>query len=101
MTLKTTWKALGLAAAARSLLTAAPIAPASADTTLKFVSWLKDERGVVDWWGAPIEALEAAPPGLTLPWTKAQRGAHSDPMTTLFSRSDPPATVHPAPLHLQ
>ena len=61
--------------------------------TLKFVSWQKDERGVGDWWGNVIKAFEAKNPGVKVEWTKVERGAYADTMTTLFAGGKPPETI--------
>lgn len=101
MHLRKRLKFLGLAAAAGAFLATGAIAPAAADTTLKFVSWQKDERGVGDWWGALIKAFEEKHPGVKIEWTKVERGAYSDTMTTLFAGGSPPDIVHLASFEFQ
>jgi len=76
--------------------------PAMAQTkVLKFVSWQKDERGVGDWWANIIKAFEAKNPGVKVEWTKVERGAYADTMTTLFAGGKPPDIVHLASFELQ
>jgi multiple sugar transport system substrate-binding protein len=76
--------------------------PALAQTkTLKFVSWQKDERGVGDWWAAVIREFEAKNPGVKVEWTKVERGAYADTMTTLFAGGKPPEIVHLASFEFQ
>lgn len=69
--------------------------------TLKFVSWQKDERGVGDWWGTVIKEWEAKHPGDTIEWTKVERNAYADTMTTLFAGGTPPDIVHLASFEFQ
>jgi multiple sugar transport system substrate-binding protein len=68
---------------------------------LKFVSWQKDERGVGDWWGSVIKEFEATHPGVKIEWTKVERGAYADTMTTLFAGGKPPDIVHLASFEFQ
>ncbi len=76
--------------------------PALAQTkTLKFVSWQKDERGVGDWWASVIKAFEEKNPGVRIEWTKVERGAYADTMTTLFAGGKPPEIVHLASFEFQ
>ncbi len=76
--------------------------PAIAQTkTLKFVSWQKDERGVGDWWGDVIKEFERTHPGVKIEWTKVERAAYSDTMTTLFAGGKPPEIVHLASFEFQ
>lgn len=76
--------------------------PAMAQTkTLKFVSWQKDERGVGDWWASVIKEFEAKNPGVKVEWTKVERGAYADTMTTLFAGGKPPEIVHLASFEFQ
>ena len=78
------------------------IAPALAQTkTLKFVSWQKDERGVGDWWASVIKEFETRNPGAKIEWTKVERGAYADTMTTLFAGGKPPEIVHLASFEFQ
>jgi multiple sugar transport system substrate-binding protein len=96
-----TMKALLLAGAA-ALAMGAFQTPALAQTkTLKFVSWQKDERGVGDWWAEVIKAFEAKNPGVKVEWTKVERGAYADTMTTLFAGGKPPEIVHLASFEFQ
>ncbi len=91
--------ALGSAAA---LALAIAAGPALAQTkTLKFVSWQKDERGVGDWWASVIKEFEAKNPGVKVEWTKVERGAYADTMTTLFAGGKPPEIVHLASFEFQ
>ncbi|MGL5138994.1 MAG: ABC transporter substrate-binding protein [Beijerinckiaceae bacterium] len=76
--------------------------PAIAQTkTLKFVSWQKDERGVGDWWASVIKEFETKNPGVKIEWTKVERGAYADTMTTLFAGGKPPEIVHLASFEFQ
>ncbi|WP_248311228.1 sugar ABC transporter substrate-binding protein [Bosea sp. UNC402CLCol] len=68
---------------------------------LKFVSWQKDERGTGDWWGSVIKEFEATHPGVKIEWTKVERGAFADTMTTLFAGGQPPDIVHLASFEFQ
>lgn len=95
---------LGLSAAAIALALAAGFLPAAAQAqgkVLKFVSWQKDERGVGDWWGSVIKEFEATHPGVKIEWTKVERGAYADTMTTLFAGGKPPDIVHLASFEFQ
>jgi multiple sugar transport system substrate-binding protein len=76
-------------------------APAFADTTLKFVSWQKDEPGVMDWWAALIQEFESTHPGVKIEWTKVARSSFADTMTTLFAGGTPPDIVHLAAFEFQ
>ncbi|MGL4242126.1 MAG: ABC transporter substrate-binding protein, partial [Beijerinckiaceae bacterium] len=76
--------------------------PSIAQTrTLKFVSWQKDERGVGDWWASVIKEFETKNPGVRIEWTKVERGAYADTMTTLFAGGKPPEIVHLASFEFQ
>ncbi|WP_210497074.1 ABC transporter substrate-binding protein [Microvirga antarctica] len=86
------------ASAAIALSTNAALAQSK---VLKFVSWQKDERGVGDWWASVIKAFEEAHPGVKIEWTKVERGAYSDTMTTLFAGGTPPDIVHLASFEFQ
>ena len=95
----TTRALAGTAAALISLgLTASAFAQAK---TLKFVSWQKDERGVGDWWGEVIKEFERTHPGVKIEWTKVERAAFADTMTTLFAGGKPPEIVHLASFEFQ
>lgn len=93
----------GLAATSLALLlSGTALAPAAmADTTLKFVSWQVDDAGTGDWWKAAIAAFEAANPGVKVEFTKVERSAYADTMTTLFAGGQPPQIVHLASFEYQ
>jgi multiple sugar transport system substrate-binding protein len=75
---------------------------ASAQTkVLKFVSWQKDERGVGDWWASVIAEFERTHPGVKIEWTKVERAAYADTMTTLFAGGKPPDIIHLASFEFQ
>jgi phage N-6-adenine-methyltransferase len=94
-------RSIAAAAFAASLLPAfAPPAQAQ-QKVMKFVSWQKDERGVGDWWAAVIKEFEARNPGVKVEWTKVERGAYADTMTTLFAGGKPPEIVHLASFEFQ
>lgn len=88
----------GLAAA---LLAGTALTPALAADTLKFVSWQKDEKGVGDWWASVIEEFETRHPDVKIEWTKVERAAYADTMTTLFAGGTPPDIVHLASFEFQ
>ncbi|MBR3191255.1 sugar ABC transporter substrate-binding protein [Bosea sp. (in: a-proteobacteria)] len=93
-----------LAFTAAALALAAGFLPGAAwaqGKVLKFVSWQKDERGVGDWWGSVIKEFEATHPGVKIEWTKVERGAYADTMTTLFAGGKPPDIVHLASFEFQ
>ncbi|HTV69418.1 MAG TPA: sugar ABC transporter substrate-binding protein [Rhizobiaceae bacterium] len=90
--MKRVGKYLATASAAAMLLAAMPLS-ANAEV-LKFVSWQKDEKGVGDWWASVIKEWEATHPGNTIEWTKVERAAYADTMTTLFAGGTPPDIVH-------
>jgi multiple sugar transport system substrate-binding protein len=81
------------ALAALALSCLAP-SPASADDTLKFISYQKDEKGVGDWFVAVIKEFEATHPGVHVEFTKVEPGAYAETMTTLFAAGSPPDIVH-------
>lgn len=81
------------ALAALALSCVAP-PPASADDTLKFISYQKDEKGVGDWFVAIIKEFEATHPGVHIEFTKVEPGAYAETMTTLFAAGSPPDIVH-------
>lgn len=94
------WKRL--AAGALVALSTATTLPALAQTkVLKFVSWQKDERGTGEWWGSIIKEFEATHPGVRIEWTKVERAAFADTMTTLFAGGQPPDIVHLASFEFQ
>jgi multiple sugar transport system substrate-binding protein len=88
-------------ATAASCIALTAAAPAFADTTLKFVSWQRDEPGVMDWWAALIKEFEATHPGVKVEWTKVARASFADTMTTLFAGGTPPDIVHLAAFEFQ
>lgn len=90
---------LALATAAGCLALTVAV-PAQAQT-LKFVSWQKDEPGVMDWWAALIDRFQADNPGVTVEWTKVARSSYVDTMTTLFAGGTPPDIVHLAAFEFQ
>jgi multiple sugar transport system substrate-binding protein len=94
--------ARALAGTAAALISLTLAVPAFAQTkTLKFVSWQKDERGVGDWWGEVIKEFERTHPGVKIEWTKVERAAFADTMTTLFAGGKPPEIVHLASFEFQ
>jgi multiple sugar transport system substrate-binding protein len=99
--MKRTIARLARSAAFATLMAAGAISPALADTTLKFISWQVDDAGTGDWWKSVIAAFEAAHPGVTIEFTKVERGAYADTMTTLFAGGDPPDIVHLASFEFQ
>ncbi|WEX11063.1 sugar ABC transporter substrate-binding protein [Chelativorans sp. AA-79] len=88
------------AATLAGFLAATSLTPAFA-ATLKFVSWQKDEKGVGDWWAELIKTFEEQHPGTTIEWTKVERAAYADTMTTLFAGGQPPQIVHLASFEFQ
>lgn len=88
------------ALAAGAMLATTSLTPALAGT-LKFVSWQKDEKGVGDWWAELIKTFEEQHPDTTIEWTKVERAAYSDTMTTLFAGGQPPQIVHLASFEFQ
>ena len=82
------------------LLAMAPLA-SHADTTLKFISWQVDEDGTGTWWKEAISKFEAEHPGVTIEFTKVDRGSYADTMTTLFAGGQPPQIVHLASFEYQ
>jgi multiple sugar transport system substrate-binding protein len=88
------------AATLAGLMAATSLTPAFA-ATLKFVSWQKDEKGVGDWWAELIKTFEEQHPGTTIEWTKVERAAYADTMTTLFAGGQPPQIVHLASFEFQ
>ncbi|RVI97293.1 sugar ABC transporter substrate-binding protein [Sinorhizobium meliloti] len=98
--MKTIGKYAVAATVTAMLACTASAVPASAEV-LKFVSWQKDEKGIGDWWGSVIKEWEAKHPGNTIEWTKVERSAYSDTMTTLFAGGTPPDIVHLASFEFQ
>jgi multiple sugar transport system substrate-binding protein len=88
------------AATLAGLMAATSLTPAFA-AALKFVSWQKDEKGVGDWWAELIKTFEEQHPGTTIEWTKVERAAYADTMTTLFAGGQPPQIVHLASFEFQ
>lgn len=88
-------------ATAASCLALSVAAPAYAETTLKFVSWQKDEPGVMDWWAALVKKYEETHPDVKIEWTKVARSSYVDTMTTLFAGGTPPDIVHLAAFEFQ
>ncbi|WP_309082893.1 sugar ABC transporter substrate-binding protein [Chelativorans sp.] len=81
------------ALAVGAMLATTALTPALAET-LKFVSWQKDEKGVGDWWASVIAEFEKRHPEHKIEWTKVERAAYADTMTTLFAGGNPPDIVH-------
>ncbi|MDK1385804.1 sugar ABC transporter substrate-binding protein [Sinorhizobium sp. 8-89] len=98
--MKTIAKQIAASAVAAMLVSTALPVSASAEV-LKFVSWQKDEKGVGDWWASVIKEWEAKHPGDTIEWTKVERSAYADTMTTLFAGGTPPDIVHLASFEFQ
>jgi multiple sugar transport system substrate-binding protein len=95
-------KSLAFGTAIAAVVTSMGLGSALAQSkTLKFVSWQKDERGVGDWWGSVIKEFEDTHPGVKIEWTKVERGAYADTMTTLFAGGKPPEIVHLASFEFQ
>lgn len=94
------WKRLA-AAGLVALGTTTALPALAQNKVLKFVSWQKDERGTGDWWGSVIKEFEATHPGVKIEWTKVERGAFADTMTTLFAGGQPPDIVHLASFEFQ
>ena len=94
----------GLALAASTVLALGALSPmqaAAQETVLKFVSWQNDEPGVGGWWASLIEEFKAQHPGVEIEWTKVERAAFADTMTTLFAGGSPPDIVHLASFEFQ
>ena len=89
--------ALGAAAVAWT----ATALPASAETTLKFISWQVDEDGFGEWWHEIIAEFERTHPDVTIEFTKVARNDYADTMTTLFASGAPPEIVHLASFEYQ
>lgn len=94
------WKRLA-AAGLVALCTTTALPALAQNKVLKFVSWQKDERGAGDWWSSVIKEFEATHPGVKIEWTKVERGAFADTMTTLFAGGQPPDIVHLASFEFQ
>ncbi len=88
-----------LAAMSAGILSLAAL-PASAQT-LKFISWQVDEDGTGNWWREAIDRFESENPGVTVEFTKVDRGSYADTMTTLFAGGQPPQIVHLASFEYQ
>lgn len=89
------------ASALALLMSASALSPALADTTLKFISWQVDDGGLGEWWKGAIAAFEAEHPGVKVEFTKVERAAYADTMTTLFAGGQPPQIVHLASFEYQ
>lgn len=87
--------------AAAALLSATALSPAMAQTTLKFLSWQVDDAGNGEWWHSVIEEFERQHEGVKIEFTKVERGAYADTMTTLFAGGQPPHIVHLASFEFQ
>lgn len=98
--MKTTLKKMMIAALAAGLLSTTAISGATAQT-LRFVSWQNDDGGMGDWWKAAISKFEAEHPGVNIEFTKVERKAYADTMTTLFAGGQPPHIVHLASFEYQ
>ena len=69
---------------------------------LKFVSWQKDEKRRRRLVGhASSRSSRTKHPGVKIEWTKVERGAYADTMTTLFAGGKPPDIVHLASFEFQ
>lgn len=99
--MSTILRRLTLGAATAAFVAMGSLAPAMADTVLKFISWQTDDKGTGDWWKSAIATFEAANPGVKIEFTKVERGAYADTMTTLFAGGDPPHIVHLASFEFQ
>lgn len=75
---------LALGTATAVLMTMGSLAPAKADTVLKFISWQTDDAGTGEWWHSAIAAFEKQHPGVKIEFTKAERSSYADTMTTLL-----------------
>jgi multiple sugar transport system substrate-binding protein len=96
-------KSLAVSAAAAALMFAWGAVSAQAQVkTLKFVSWQKDEgSGFGEWWNKVVAEFEQTHPGVKIEFTKVERGAFADTMTTLFAGGKPPEIVHLASFEFQ
>ena len=90
-----------LCAAAIGVVSAVVAAPASAETTLKFISWQVDESGFAKWWREIIAEYERTHPDVKIEFTKVARNEYADTMTTLFASGAPPEIVHLASFEYQ
>ncbi len=88
------------AALTAGLMAAGSLTAASA-TELRFISWQVDDGGMGDWWRSAIAKFEAEHPGVTIDFTKVDRGSYADTMTTLFAGGQPPQIVHLASFEYQ
>ena len=98
--MRSKFKTAAAAAALAAGLIAAGSISANAET-LKFVSWQVDESGVSKWWRSVIARFEEEHPGVTIEFTKVDRAAYADTMTTLFAGGQPPHIVHLASFEYQ
>lgn len=83
-----------------ALLASTTLGAAQAET-LRFISWQVDDGGMGDWWKDAIAQWEAANPGHNIEFTKVERAAYADTMTTLFAGGQPPHIVHLASFEYQ
>jgi multiple sugar transport system substrate-binding protein len=96
------WLRVAIASSLAAVLTTFVVTSALAQTkVLKFISWQKDEPGNREWWAGIIKEFEASHPGVTIEWTKVDRGAYADTMLTLFAGGKPPDIVHLAAFEFQ
>ncbi len=98
--MKTLLKTTLTAAVTAGMVSVAALSAAQAET-LKFVSWQNDDGGTGDWWREAIAKFEAEHPGVTIEFTKVDRGSYADTMTTLFAGGQPPHIVHLASFEYQ
>jgi multiple sugar transport system substrate-binding protein len=83
------------AAAAVAMIAGGPLASsARADTTLNFISFIKGEKGVGDWFVEVINEFERTHPGVHIEFTKVEQPVYNDTLTTLFASGKPPDIVH-------
>ncbi len=90
-----------LSATASAVLLSALTVSAAQATTLSFVSWQADDDAQGGWWKRAISKFESEHPGVTIEFTKVERGAYADTMTTLFAGGKPPHIVHLASFEYQ
>lgn len=83
-----------------ALLSTTSLGIAQAET-LRFISWQVDDGGMGDWWKDAIAQWEAKHPDHNIEFTKVERAAYADTMTTLFAGGQPPHIVHLASFEYQ
>lgn len=98
--MKPIFKTAVVAALTAGMLSLSALTAANAET-LRFISWQNDDGGMGDWWRDAIAEFEAAHPGVTIDFTKVDRGSYADTMTTLFAGGQPPHIVHLASFEYQ